>query len=254
VSRRRVDPPVRVEVRGWIATVTLARPATGNALDDAMMHGLVEAAGTLAGRDDLGAAIVRAEGRVFSRGLPAGVAWPPAAWPDGVDAVARMPMPVIAAVRGDASGWGLALALACDLRVVARGARLSSPEATAGGLPGGGTTQRLARLVGPGRAAAFLLLGERLTGYQAAAWGLATQAVAPAAVEGAARRLAGRLAAQGPLALRYGKEAVLRALDLPLADGVRLEHDLYVLLQTTADRSEGVRAFRARRRPRFEGR
>ena len=70
--------------------------------------------------------------------------------------------------------------------------------------------------------------------------------------EAEAARLAGALARRGPLALRYAKEAVLRALDLPLADGVRLEHDLYVLLQTTADRREGVRAFIERRSPRFE--
>jgi enoyl-CoA hydratase/carnithine racemase len=73
-------------------------------------------------------------------------------------------------------------------------------------------------------------------------------------VDAAARRVAGALAHRGPIALRYVKEAVVRALDLPLADGIRLEHDLYVLLQTTTDRREGVRAFLERRPPRFEAR
>jgi enoyl-CoA hydratase/carnithine racemase len=115
-------------------------------------------------------------------------------------------------------------------------------------------TQRLARLVGPARAAELVPLGRRVTGREAVAWGLAGRAAAGPAVESVARRLAGVLARRGPLALRYAKEAVLRAFDLPLADGVRLEHDLYVLLQTTADRGEGVRAFLERRPPRFAAR
>jgi enoyl-CoA hydratase/carnithine racemase len=252
--RRAPRPPVEVAVDGRVATLTLARPERGNVLDDAMMHGLVEAAESLADRDDLCAVVVSARGRAFSLGLPRALAWPPRAWPDGIAAVARIPMPVVAAVRGEARGWGVALALACDLRVMARSAVLALPCAAAGRLAGGGVTQRLARLVGPARAAELLLLGRRLTGRDAAEWGLATRAEAPAAVEPAAHRLAGTLARRGPAALRSAKEAVLRAFDLPLADGIRLEHDLYVLLQTTADRREGVRAFIERRPPRFEAR
>ena len=218
------------------------------------MHGLVAAAESLADRDDLCAVVLRARGRAFSLGLPGRVAWPPRAWPDGIAAVAGLAMPVVAALHAEARGWGLALALASDLRVVAHGATLSLPEAAAGRLPGGGVTQRLTRLVGPARAADLLLLGTRLTGREAAAWGLAIRAVGAPAVGATAGRLAGVLARRGPLALRYAKEAVLRAFDLPLADGIRLEHDLYVLLQTTVDRREGVRAFLERRPPRFEAR
>jgi enoyl-CoA hydratase/carnithine racemase len=237
-----------------VALVTLARPATGNRLDEPMMHGLAEAADALADRDDLCAVVLRATGRAFSLGLPDRVGWPPRPWPDGIAAIAALPMPVVAAVRGEARGWGMALALACDLRVVAGGAVFSLPQAGAGTLPGGGVTQRLARLVGPARAADLLLLGRRVSGREAAAWGLASRAVAPGQVDAAARRVAGALARRGPIALRYAKEAVVRALDLPLADGIQLEHDLYVLLQTTTDRREGVRAFLERRPPRFEGR
>ena len=252
MSRGR--PPVEVATTGRVAILTLARPATGNRLDEPMMHGLAEAADALAGRDDLCAVVLRATGRVFSLGLPDGIRWPPRPWPDGVAAIAALPMPVVAAVRGEARGWGMALALACDLRIVAGGAVFSLPQAAAGTMPGGGVTPRLARLVGPTRAAEMLLLGRRLTGRDAAAWGLARGAVAPGRIEAAARRVAGELARRGPVALRYAKEAVLRALDLPLADGIRLEHDLYVLLQTTTDRREGVRAFLEHRPPRFEAR
>jgi enoyl-CoA hydratase/carnithine racemase len=254
VTRRSAPPrpPVETSVSGRVAIVTLARPATGNLLDDAMMRGLAEAAESLAERTRLCAVVLRARGGTFSLGLPARVAWPPRTWADGLAAIARLPMPVVAAVRGEARGWGMALALACDLRVVATGAALSLPEVGVGRLPGGGVTQRLTRLVGPARAADLVLLGRRLTGRDAVAWGLATRAVAPARVDATAAGLAATLARHGAIALRYAKEAVLRALDLPLADGVRLEHDLYVLLQTTADRREGVRAFIERRSPRFE--
>jgi enoyl-CoA hydratase/carnithine racemase len=85
----------------------------------------------------------------------------------------------------------------------------------------------------------------------ALAWGLVADVVAPSRLGATLAARARALAARGPIALRYAKEAVRRAFDLPLEDGVRLEHDLYVLLQTTADRREGIAAFRARRRPRF---
>src|SRR5262245_19626314 len=216
-----------------------------------MMAGLAEAAESLGDREELCAVVLRARGRAFSLGLRSDVAWPPRRWADGIDAIARLPMPVVAAIRGEARGWGMALALACDLRIVGGGAGLSLPETGAGRLPGGGATQRLTRLVGPARAADMVLLGRRISGREAVAWGLASRAVAAGRVEAEAARVAGALARRGPLALRYAKEAVLRALDLPLADGVRLEHDLYVLLQTTADRREGVRAFLRHRVPRF---
>ncbi|HWP66641.1 MAG TPA: enoyl-CoA hydratase-related protein [Candidatus Limnocylindria bacterium] len=251
---RRPPPPVDVTVGAGVATLTLDRAQTGNRLDDAMMQGLVDAASAVADRDDCCAVVLRARGRVFSLGLPPSVGWPPSAWADGVAAIAALPMPVIAAVRGEARGWGMALALACDLRIVAGTAVFTLPEAQAGRLAGGGATQRLTRLVGAARAAEMLLLGRGVTGREAVAWGLASRALAAGQVEAAAERAARELARRGPLALRYAKEAVLRALDLPLADGIRLEHDLYVLLQTTADRREGVRAFLERRPPRFEAR
>lgn len=252
-ARARRPAAVDVAIEGRLAFVTLARPATGNVLDEEVMHGLGAAAEALDDVDGLCAVVLRARGPVFSRGLPARTGWPPPAWPDGVGAIARLAVPLVAAIRGDATGWGLALALACDLRVVAAGARLSSPEVAGGGLPGGGLTQRLTRLVGPARAAEMLLLGTAPSGRTAVAWGLATRAVAAAVVEREALGMARALATRGPLALRFAKEAALRALDLPLDDGVRLEHDLYVLLQTTRDRREGVRAFLERRPPRFGG-
>jgi enoyl-CoA hydratase len=100
----------------------------------------------------------------------------------------------------------------------------------------------------------MLLLGQPVTARTAAAWGLVSRVVAGSRLRATAAAIARDLVARGPLAQRLAKEAVVRALDLPLHDGMQLEHDLYVLLQTTADRREGVRSFLERRTPRYEGR
>jgi enoyl-CoA hydratase/carnithine racemase len=243
---------VSCAVRGGIAWVRLERAATGNRLDADVMTGLIEAADVVEERDDVHVVVLSAAGRDFCRGLPHGCHWPAPAWPDGVGAIGRITRPVVAAVSGEAHGWGLALALACDIRLLARRAVLVVPSPDAG-LPGGGLGARLARIVGPARAAELLLLGGRVPAPRAVEWGLARAVVAETRLIRAAETLATGLAERGPLALRCAKEAVVRALDLPLDDGLRLEHDLYVLLQTTGDRGEGVRAFLERRRPHFHG-
>jgi enoyl-CoA hydratase/carnithine racemase len=234
--------------------MTLARPAARNRLDAELLGALAEACETVEHAEEVRAVVLAAAGPAFSAGLPRGCAWPDPAWPDGVGALARVTKPVVAAIQGDALGWGLSLALACDLRVAATGAVLGLPDVAEGRLPGGGATQRLPRIVGVARALELVLLGSRLPASVAAEWGLVSATVSPGQLAGAVADLAGALAARAPVALRLAKEAVVRALDLPLADGMRVEQDLYVLLQTTADRAEGVRAFLERRRPRFGGR
>jgi enoyl-CoA hydratase/carnithine racemase len=218
------------------------------------MTGLVDACAAAEEAENVRAVVLGARGSVFSAGLPPSCRWPPASWPDGVAAVAALTKPIVAALPGDAIGWGLALALACDLRLAVPRAVLALPEARLGTLPGGGALVRLARLVGTGRAADLALLGTRLAAPDAAGWGLVHRVVAPGRLDEVAGETARALAARAPLALRLAKEAVVRALDLPLADGMRLEEDLYVLLQTTEDRREGTRAFLERRTPRFAGR
>jgi enoyl-CoA hydratase/carnithine racemase len=240
-------PPVTTRIEGGVAWVGLARPASGNRLDLAMCQGIVDACGLLTLDDDVRLVVLQSGGRDFCRGLVASDAWLPRGWPDPVDAVASLPQPVFALVDGAAVGWGFALALACDVRIVTTRATFGPGD----GMPGGGLTQRLPRIVGVGRAMSALLFGDRIGATQAVAWGIANEAVPVRrlAAVGAARARA--LAARGPIALRFAKEAVRRAFDLPLEDGIRLEHDLYVLLQTTADRREGIGAFLDKRRPRF---
>ena len=247
-------PPVEIAIRDGVAWITLARPRTRNRLDAELQGALAEACATADDAHDVRVVVLGARGPAFSAGLPPRCRWPEPAWPDAVAAVAKVEKPVIAAVQGDAIGWGVSLALACDLRLASTAASFTLPELRDGRFPGGGVTQRLPRIVGVARAAELVLLGSRLPATTAAAWGLVGAAVPPARLAGAVEDAARALAARGPLALRLAKEAVHRALDLPLADGVSLEHDLYVLSQTTEDRREGIRAFLERRSPRFTGR
>jgi len=195
---------------------------------------------------------LRSLGRDFCLGADGGrEAWPRLPGADFVAALAAVRQPVVASVRGRAEAEGFELALAADLRVVERGSWFAMPQVARGRLPGSGGTQRLPRAIGTERALRVLLLGERIPGAQAMEWGLAAR-LASRAEEGA-RRLAADLLERGPIALRFAKEAVRRSLDFALDDGARFEHDLYVLLETTRDRAEGVRAFLTKRNPTFHG-
>jgi enoyl-CoA hydratase len=253
-AARARTAPVETEVAGGVAWLTLARPATRNRLDEELMCALAEACEAMEHDETVRALVLSGAGHHFCAGLPRGVGWPPRSWPDAIASVAGVGKPVVACLEGTVSGWGVALALACDIRLAASTAALRLDEVPRGRLPGGGVTQRLPRVVGPSRAMAMLLLGESIPARTAADWGLVSRVVPASRVRAAAAETARTLTAHGPLAQRLAKEAVVRALDMPLDDGMRLEHDLYVLLQTTADRREGVRSFLERRTPRYEGR
>ena len=168
-------------------------------------------------------------------------------------AIASIDRPVIVAINGDAIGQGLELALAGDIRLASQRARFSLPQVALGAIPIDGGTQRLPRIVGKGKALELLLTAETISAEEAFEIGLVSKVVAhedlPAEVEALARTIA----AKGPVALRYAKEAVNKGLDLTLEQGLHLEADLYAILHTTADRAEGIKAFLQKRPPRFEG-
>jgi enoyl-CoA hydratase/carnithine racemase len=169
-------------------------------------------------------------------------------------ALAEIGQPTIAAISGDALGQGLELAMACDFRIASQTARLGLDQVEQGELPWDGGTQRLPRLIGRARALDMILTGRVLSAEEAVQAGLIHRAVPPEALDETVRGLALDLAAKAPVALRYAKEAVLSGLDLTLSQGLRLEADLYFLIHTTRDRTEGITAFREKRKPRFEGR
>jgi enoyl-CoA hydratase len=162
--------------------------------------------------------------------------------------------PTIAMIRGYCIGGGLATALACDIRIAAENATLGLTEVNLAIIPGGGGTQRLPRLVGKGKALEMILTGARIPAAEALRIGLVERVVPPGEALKAATELARTIAAKAPVALRYAKEAVVKGLELPLADGLRLEGDLSTLLRTTEDRVEGARAFLEKRAPRWTGR
>jgi len=169
-------------------------------------------------------------------------------------AIAGIDRPVIAAINGDALGQGLELALSCDIRLASDKARLGFPQVAQGLIPFDGGTQRLPRIVGKGKALELILTAETITAEEAFEIGLVSKVVDGAGLAAEAEALAKAIAAKGPIALRYIKEAVNKGLDLTLDQGLRLEADLYFLLHTTADRAEGITAFLEKRPPQFKGR
>jgi 2-oxoglutaroyl-CoA hydrolase len=173
------------------------------------------------------------------------------AW--NVAAPERCPKPVIAKLRGFAFGVGLELALACDFRVAADDVELGLPEVKIGMIPGSGGTQRLARMIGLGRAKDLVMRGRRVGADEGLAIGLLTEVVAPAELDAAVAKLVEELRALSPLALAMAKRVLNHAYDGPLALGLEVEGLAYGLLRSTDDFREGVQAFGEKRPPRFQG-
>jgi enoyl-CoA hydratase len=161
--------------------------------------------------------------------------------------------PVIAAINGFALGGGCELAMACTIRIAAEGARLGQPEVNLGIMPGYAGTQRLPRLVGAGRALEMLLSGAPITAAEAHRIGLVNRVVAGPELMAEAKKLAGELARQAPIAMRYILEAVHKGLEMPLAEATVFEATLFGLVAATEDMREGTRAFLEKRKPSFEG-
>ena len=169
------------------------------------------------------------------------------------DGLAGMGAPVIAGIEGDATGPGLEWILACDLRIASETSRFGLPQVKAGVMPWEGGTQRLARLVGRGKALEMILTGDRIDAKEALRIGLVNRVVPRGEVSKAVTELARDMASKSPVSTRYAKEAICKGLELSLEQGLRLEADLYYLMHTTRDRTEGIRAFQEKRKPHFEG-
>ena len=211
--------------------------------DDSVRFVVLQGAGEeafSAGGDIAG--FLRAEPEELSR-----LAW-------NVAAPERCPKPVIAKLRGYTFGVGLELALACDFRIAADDVQLGLPEVTIGMIPGSGGTQRLARLVGLGRAKDIVMRGRRVGAEEALALGLVTEVVPPGELDAAVGRLLDELSRLSPLALRMAKRVLNHAYDGPLPLGLELEGLAYGLLRGSHDFREGVEAFTEKRPPKFEGR
>jgi enoyl-CoA hydratase/carnithine racemase len=251
-------------VTDGVATVTLNRPDVHNAMNEAMRRDLWRCFEGLVGDDAVRVVVVTgAGGRAFSAGADIREFTAPQVPTlfrehrrrlDFRQLMDRCPQPIIAAIGGHCFGGGLELALACDIRIASADSRLGLTEVDLAIIPGGGGTQRLPRLIGRGKALELILTAARIDAAEALRIGLVERVVPAGQALAAAHELAATLAAKAPIALRYAKEAVVKGLALPLADGVRLENDLATLLRTTEDRLEGARAFLEKRAPRWQGR
>ena len=180
-------------------------------------------------------------------------AWDVSRLADNVAAPERCTKPVIAALRGYCFGVGLELALACDFRLAAVDLQLAFPEVTIGMIPGSGGTQRLARLIGLGRAKDVIMRGRRIDAEEALALGLVTEVVAPDELDEAVARLVDELSRHSPLALAMAKRVLNLSYEGPLRTGLEVEGLAYGLLRQTHDFREGVESFVEKRKPEFRG-
>lgn len=262
--------PILLEKQDRIAIVTLNRADRLNRMSRQMADCLAEMCGAIEEDPQLGVVILTGAGPVFSLGLDTR-ALSAEEWRElievpaesvrhrhwvlyGVEAVASLSKPVIAALNGDALGAGLELALACDIRISRQDARFGFPQIREGMIPMAGGTQRLPRIVGVAKALELIMTGEPIDAETAFAIDLVSRVVPPHELRKVAEELAAMILKGAPLAVRYGKEAVRHGMDLSFAEGARLEADLALLLHTTADRAEGIRAFQDKRTPQYHGR
>ena len=238
------------EKKGHVCNIILNRPQVGNAVNTLMADELTDVCKAIQCDEKIIVVIFKAVGDVFSIGSD----------PEEHDAkcdvsevIAGLETVTIAAIDGVAIGEGLELVLACDIRVASDRASFCLPHTAHGLIPSGGGTQRLPRLVGKGKALEMILTAEPIGAEEALSIGLVSKVVSPAKLFTVVEQWAERITTQAPTALRYAKEAVNKGMDISLEQGLRLEADLYFLIQTTEDRMEGINAFKEKRPPRFKG-
>jgi len=260
-----VPESVLYTVDGAVASITLNRPESANSLNVEAKTELLAAARRASEDDQVRAVIVTGRGRAFCAGQDLrehadglGSGSDPlntvrAHYNPLINAITTMPKPVIAAVNGVAAGAGASLALACDLRLAARGAKLLMAFAKVGLGPDSGASWTLQRLAGPARAAELLMLAETIDAERAAEFGLFNRVVDDDELEPQARELATRMAAGPTAAYAATKEALAFAATHTLAESLEKEAELQAWLGQTADHRAATEAFVNKRQPVFEG-
>jgi enoyl-CoA hydratase len=253
------DKHIIYDPKEHIGYITLNRPQSGNRIDPAMTRELAEICAHINGDKDIHLAVITGAGDAFCSGgeiNPLNISVTEAEMASGIavsEAIAAINQPTIAAINGDAIGEGLEIALSCDLRIASDKARFGLPQIIERRIPVNGGTQRLPRIVGKGKALEMVLTGEIIDARTAFEVGLVNKVIdhdnLPSEVETTAKNIAGK----APWALQYVKEAVNKGLDLTLEQGLRLEADLYFLLHTTSDRTEGITSFLQKRTPKYKG-
>ena len=253
-----------IERDGAVALVTFNRPSVLNAINAPTLDALRRAILDLQRDDSVRAVILTGSGdKAFVAGADINelaVQTPTIGREHALigqhvlHLIENMGKPVIAAINGYALGGGCELAMACTLRVVADTAKIGLPEITLGMLPGYGGTQRLARLVGKGRALELILTGAPIGADEALRIGLVNRVVPAAELMTVARALAGQLAMNAPIATAYIISAINKGLEMPFGEACAYEATLFAVVASTEDMREGTRAFLEKRKPAFRGR
>ena len=245
---------------GGVATITLDRPPV-NAVDLAVIDEFLRVVAELSSDRGVRAVIITGRERRFCAGADIAMLRDTASenqrrarqWVDVQAGLEAMEKPVIAAINGYALGGGVELALACDLRLMARGHEIGFPEIQLGIFPGAGGTQRLARLLGPACALRLMMEGRRLSADEAHGLGLVDEVVPPELLQQTAHDMATRLAAGPTRAIGLLKRCVYQGYGRPLEEGLAIEAAAVAELIRTDDAREGMEAFLAKRPPRFTG-
>lgn len=250
---------VLLEHEGYLAIVTVNRPSKLNALNNQTIAELDATFAAIDADDSVGAVIVTGAGeKAFVAGADISELQKQGVL-DGKENARRgqaltlrienCQKPVLAAVNGFALGGGLELALACDVRFAASTAKVGLPEVSLGIIPGYGGTQRLPRLVGSGNALQLILQGDPIDASEALRIGLVNGVFEPEELLDKVKAIANRMVMRGPTALSLAKQAVRRGAQMPMADALTLEADLFGIISSTDEMKEGMTAFLEKRKP-----
>lgn len=252
---------ILVTTDGPIGIVQFNRPKVLNALNATLIRELVDALEAFDRDDAIRCIIVTGNERAFAAGADisemSGETAIDQVKSDRFAVWARVRSirkPIIAAVSGYALGGGCELAMTCDMIVASETARFGQPEINLGIIPGAGGTQRLTRAVGKALAMELVLTGRQLTAQEALAAGLVNRVVATEVLLDEAKALAREIASKSPLAVRMAKEAINKAFETPLSEGLEFERKNFYLLFASEDQKEGMKAFLEKRKPEWKGR
>ena len=251
---------ILVESRERVGLITLTRPKAMNALNSQLMRELMDALAAFDADSSIGAIVVTGSERAFAAGADikemADASAVEMLLRDNIALFGRIreiKKPVIAAVSGWALGGGCELAMSCDMIVASETAKFGQPEVTIGVIPGAGGTQRLTHAVGKAIAMEMVLNNRTLTAQEALQYGLVNRVVPVERCLDEALALAAEIASRAPLAVRFGKEAINKAFELSLAEGLEAERRAFYLLFATEDQKEGMKAFTEKRKPEWKG-